>query len=138
MNTYGSLDDLARATIKAVEDSNETALRELLVSENEFRNVIWINMDAGEVNGITVEKAYGWNVRDAQKAVNRLLYDWGGKPYKLVKAEVLKETRRFERLSVLRGVVITVRDSKGELQQWNLLNVVVEMNGRYKAIAFDE
>ncbi len=136
-NTYGSAEDLARAAIRAIEDSSEAGLQALQVSEQEYRNVIWLNLDAKEIGGLGVDKAWGWVQRDGVKAVNRALYDWGGRKWELVETRVLHEVRPRNRMNIIRGLAIVVEDKNGERETWDLLNVVVEMNGRYKVVAFD-
>ncbi len=137
-NTYGSPEALARAVLDALADSSRSALEKLQVNEQEYFNSIWLNLDSRELTGFPAEKAWGMVQRDASKSIDRALYDWGGRQLKLKKVYVVHETREFERIRIIRGLGMDVEDESGNVQTISkFMNVVAEMNGRYKVVAFD-
>lgn len=134
---YASLDDLGRSTVRALNDGDTLSLWKLAVTEAEFRDVIWPRTP--NHNGLNWEYAWSMNFYDARKAINRVLDELGGQKLSYVGVElgdttvvVYPEKRTYHN-------VLTVADRPdGERIKFRFLNVVQEVNGWYKVVAFHE
>jgi hypothetical protein len=135
--SYSSANNLATAALKAIADSSSSELAALLVTKDIYRDVIWKTLPAEEIGNMSVEMAWEWVARDSEKAIRRILLDYGGKKLTLKRVYEQHETKFYPAMRIIRGLRIVAEDPSGELIDLKLLNVVAEVDGLYKAIAFD-
>ena len=134
---FRSLDELATAALNALQSGRPEALHALRVDREEYRDVIWSRIPQDELANIDVETAWGWVERDSWKAVGRVITDFGGEKYTLKKTIISKETRVFPQIRVIYGLLVVAVDTQGNEGTIKLMNVVAEIDGYYRVIAFD-
>jgi hypothetical protein len=136
-NGFPSLDALGRAAVQALNDSSESALQGLMVTESEFRDVIFARTPDSLKAGLPCEQAWLFNVSDSRLAIRRKLESFGGKHLRFVKTFVADTTLRYPGKTVFRNVMI-VAENPGDGQQvpFRFLNVVGMVGGRCKVVAF--
>lgn len=125
------------AVLKAVEHNQPEELNMLRVDQNEYRDVIWPRIPQTELVNIDVATAWSWVERDSYKAIGRMLSDLGGSELTLKKTIVSKETRAFPQIRVIYGVLMVVVDADGNEGTLKFMNVVGEVDGYYRVIAYD-
>jgi hypothetical protein len=133
--TSRSPKELAKRFLSALEKKDEGALWGLRVTESEYKDIIWPPYE---------KKGYGtsdlsWfiNYKDAEKTIGRALNDFGGKKLKLIRVYFGKgKDREVGPFKIWRDFRIVVKDEKGEEFELDHINTVVEMDGRYKAVAY--
>ena len=137
--SYSSLDDLGRATVKALNDNNANELEALMVTEQEYRDVIWPrNWYAGhqpDPKGFTWQDAWQSNAASVDGAIQRVLSEFGGERLVFQKTIVADTTIVLPQKTIYRDVRISVTAPDRE-QQFRFLNVVQEVEGRFKVVAF--
>lgn len=133
-----SMEALAATVVQALADSNVDLLYDLVVTKDEYRDVVWANLDPKEINGLPMEDAWLWNARDIDKAVGRFSSDYAHQDMQLIRVSPPRETRVRNEIKVHRGnwIEVAVRDQPEET--WRLLNVVLEYKGWYKVIAYND
>lgn len=129
----GSLEDLARTALSAIEGREESALRELCVSQEEFGTILWPEFP--QSRAITGAKAAdGWYFlfRRNEGGIHRAIEDRGGRAWALVRVEQAQPPLSFRNFRMLRGIVIVARDENGAEVRLDLVRSVVERRGVYK------
>jgi hypothetical protein len=133
-----SMEALAAAVVQALADSNVDLLYNLVVTKDEYRDIVWANLDPKEINGLPMEEVWSWNARDIDKAIGRYSGEYAHKDMQLVRVNPPRETRIRNEIKVHRGNWIDVA-LRGEPEEtWRLLNVVLEYEGWFKVIAYND
>ena len=134
---YPSLAALGAATVKALNDSSSDELQKLMVTEQEFRDVIFARTPDSLKAGLPVEQAWNWNVETSDLAIHRKLQSYGGKHLHFLSATVRDTTTVFPGKTTYRNVMIAAEDpDDGKQVQFRFLNVVAMVGGRCKVVAF--
>ena len=76
------------------------------------------------------------NYLDAKKAIGRALQDYGGRRLELVRVSFGKGNKDIGPFKIWRDFRIVVKNEDGEEEELRYINTVVEMNGRYKVVAY--
>ncbi|MCB1060223.1 MAG: hypothetical protein KDB65_08325 [Calditrichaeota bacterium] len=134
-----TLRDLAAAVVEAVADSNVDLLYNMMVTKDEYRDYVWANLDTVEVRGLTVDEVWGWNARDSDKAIGRMVGDYAHKEIQFTRLDPPRDIRTRGNIKVYRGNWIHVqpRDEQEEAT-WRMINVVMEYQGWFKVITYDD
>lgn len=135
--SYTSLEKLAKATVKALNDSSKAKLNELRVSREEYEHVTWVRVPSELHANVTVDMAWEWVERDSKVAARRALNDFGCRGLRFDSVYVLDGVMEFPLIRIHRDVRIVATDRAGEVHDFKLLNVVAEVEGRFKVLAFD-
>jgi hypothetical protein len=136
-NGFRSLDELGRATVKALNDSSAEELAKLLVTRDEFRDVIFARTPDSLKAGLTWDHAWFLNAEDDNLAIRRKLDALGGKNLTFVRTTVKDTTTVFPGKTTYRNVIISaVNPANGQPVEFRFLNVVAMVGGRCKAVAF--
>lgn len=135
--SYATLEKLAKATIKALNDSSKVKLNELRVSREEYEHVTWVRVPSELHTNVTVDMAWEWVERDSKVAIRRALNDLGGKGLRFDSLYVLDGVMEYPLIRIHRDVRIVATDRAGEVHDFKFLNVVAEVESRFKVLAFD-
>jgi hypothetical protein len=134
---FPSLAALGEATVKALNDSSADELFKLMVTEREFRDVIFARTPDSLKAGLPVEQAWKWNVSESGLAISRKLIALGGKHLTFLGATVKDTTTVFPGKTTYRNVAITAENKDdGNVIEFRFLNVVAMVGGRCKVVAF--
>ena len=139
-NMYSSLDALAAAVVGAIADSSAEKLKALCVTEKEYREVVWANLDSAETSHeqMPVERAWSWVERDVDKATRRYVAEFGNRDVRFLRLGAKKNVREYPNIKVHRGQRIVVTADGSDEQEWRLMNVVLEYKGWFKVIAYND
>lgn len=139
-NMYSTLDALAAAVVGAIQDSSFEKLQALCLTEQEYRNVVWANLDSSETSqpAMTVERAWSWVVRDTEKAGKRYVSEYGNRELQLTNVGPVKNVKTYPAMAVHRGLRIAVSVDGTEPEEWRLLNVILEYKGWFKVITLND
>lgn len=139
-NMFPSLDALAAAVVAAVQDSSTEKLLSFCVTEQEYRDIVWANLDSSETSqpAMPVERAWSWVVRDSEKAAQRYVAEFGGRELQMTKTTPPQRVREYEKMKVHRAMRISVAVGGAAEEEWRLLNVVLEYQGWFKVITYND
>jgi hypothetical protein len=134
-NTFASPKKLAKRFLSALKNKDEKALWALIVTESEYKNIIW---PPYEKTGLgSPEQPFYFNRLEADKTIRRVLNDLGGKKLKFVKVYFAKgKDKEVGPFVIWRDFRIVVKNEKGEELELNHINTVVEIKGQYKIVAY--
>ncbi len=115
-------------------------LLSLCVTEQEYRDVVWANLDSSETSqpAMPLERAWSWVVRDTEKAANRYIGEFGGRELQLTKITPPQRVREYPKMKVHRAMRISVTVDGSLEEEWRLLNVVLEYQGWFKVITYND
>jgi len=134
---FTSLDALGRATVKALNDSSGEGLQKLLVTEQEFRDVIFARMPDSLKAAMPWEHAWLMNTTDSRVAIRRKLDDLGARKLRFVRTEVRDTTTVFTGMTLYRNVIVVAeKPEDGTQMEFRFLNVVAAVGGRCKVVVF--
>ncbi len=128
-----SVDDLARAVLRALASGNADSLLSLCVTRKEFEVILWPEFpESRPVTGLTATD--GWRTLG-----NRLVSgsrgaasDFGGQRYELVGARALAGVTPYRNFKLHRGFVIDAKDSTGVVRRFDFIRSVAEREGVFK------
>ena len=136
-NGYPSVAALGEATVKALSDSSADELHKLMVTRQEFRDVIFARTPDSLKAGLPEEQAWQWNLDGSDLAIHRKLEALGGRHLHFVKATVRDTVTVFPGKTTYRNVIITAEKADdGRQVEFRFLNVVAMVGGRCKVVAF--
>ncbi|MGD2154677.1 MAG: hypothetical protein PVG79_15515 [Gemmatimonadales bacterium] len=137
VGSQASADALARTVLDGLEARDRRALETLLVTREEHRDLLWSELP--ESNHLRFDVARELNVRNTREGLTRALDRFGGQRYELVAIEFTDAPEIYETFTLHRGTALRVRrSSDGREGNLPILDVVLERNGRWKLMNFEE
>jgi hypothetical protein len=135
---FGSIQELAQHHLRCVEANDEKCLNARLLGFAEFHNSVYAQLPEAKDGSISETDYWGWTLLDRQKAVRKLLMNYGGQ--KLLSVTVGEPTKvlRLDGLKIHRDIRLTAEwldektGKKNILSTRELLKAVVEIQGKYK------
>ena len=136
-NTRGSAEDVAQAVLDAVAAKDRPALEALMVSEAEHRDLLFDQLPESHTWPFPFVRDL--NMRNSMKGLGRTLKRYGGMQFELLAIEFTKDTEVYDGFALHRGAVLRVkRLSDGREGTLRILDVMVERNGRWKLMNYEE
>lgn len=136
-HSKGSPEELAQAVIDGLEARDRAALEALLVTREEHRDLLWDELP--ERTYISFEVARELNERNTRKGLTRALDRYGGQAYEVLGIEFTDPPEVYETFTWHFGPRLRVRRlSDGRDGELPILDVVLERNGRWKLMNFEE
>lgn len=136
-HSKGSLDDLIKAVLAGLEARDREALEAVLVTRDEHRELLWDELP--ERTYMSFEVARELNERNTRKALTRALDRYGGQAYQLIEIEFTDPPEVYKTFTWHFGPRLRVRRvSDGREGDLPILDVVLERNGRWKLMNFEE
>jgi hypothetical protein len=135
---FGTVEELTAHHLRCVEANDAKCINTRLLSYSEFHNSVYASLPEAKDGTVSENDYWGWTLADRQKAVRKLLMNYGGQ--KLVKVTVGEPSKilRLSGLKILRDIPVTAEwldektGKKNVLVTRELLKAVVELNGQYK------
>lgn len=137
-HSFRSPEQLANAVLVAIAKNDSLMFSKVLMTENEYKNIFYKSLPDSVKNAMPVDLAWNMVLMDSRKALKRYLNEFGGLNIKLKKVYFRFPPHRFEGFTVHRGMIMNVELPNGEEEHWRLLNVVLEQNGYYKCVTFND
>ena len=136
-NTFPSADSLAAAVITAVERRDEATLRDLALSEQEFRAHVWPALPAARPErNLPFSYVWGDLKQKSDASLKVTLNAHGGRHYELVAVKFLANATDYGAFLVHRESVFVIRDGATETREVRLAGSLVEKDGRWKVFSY--
>lgn len=128
---------VARAVLEAIEHGSERKLESLLVTREEHRALLWPHLP--ERKSLPFGYVRKLNRHNTREGIDAALRKWGGAELELVGVEFTREPERYDSFTLHKGARVWVRRaSDGEEGYIDVLDVLVEWNGRWKPMNYGE
>lgn len=136
-HSYDSPEALAEGILDAVAADDAEAMKRAMVAREEYRELLWPRLP--ENDDMPFAGAWQMNEAGSRNARNNVLASFGGTRFELVAVEFTGSPERYEGFTVHVGADLRVRRrSDGREGSLDVLDVVVEHDGRWKALNFDD
>lgn len=137
VHTEESPEGLARTVLDAIADDDAGALRDAMVSGEEYRALFWPELP--ESDDMPFEAAWQMNEANSRKSRNNVLSEFGGTRFELVSLEFPGGEERYPGFTLHFDARMTVRRVEdGRTGTLDILSVVAERNGRWKALNYHD
>ena len=128
---------LAREVLRAVDAHDVDRLRQLAISEQEFRDVVWPDLPAAEPR-TNLTPDYVW--RDlhlkSEAGLRQTVKEYGDRSLELVNVRFRGETSQYRHYLVHRDARLTLRDAQGGEETVPLFGSILEQDGRFKVFSY--
>ncbi|UCG86076.1 MAG: hypothetical protein JSW71_19565 [Gemmatimonadota bacterium] len=136
-NSYHSMEQLAQAVLDALELKDEEALWALIITPEEHETLLWEHLP--ESRTYSFDYVRQWSERNSRKGLRNALARFGGIDYDLIDIEFTEEPEEYPDFTVYFGTRLHVRRTDtGASGVLPVLDVVVERNGQWKLMNFEE
>lgn len=136
-HSKGSPEELAEAVLAGLGARDRAALEALLVTREEHRELLWDELP--ERTYMSFDVARELNERNTRKGLTRALDRYGGQAFELLGIEFTDPPEVYETFTWHFGPRLRVRRlSDGREGELPILDVVLERNGRWKLMNFEE
>jgi hypothetical protein len=133
-----SADALVKDVLAALEHRDAVQLRQLALSEAEFRDTIWPELPAARPErNLTADYVWREQRAKSEAGLQSVLADYGGKPLNLVRLEFRGETTQHRTFLVRRDATVVVRGPDVEEQTLRLFGSIVEREGGFKIFSYN-
>ncbi len=135
--TFASLDELAVALRDALRAADVDRLRRLAVTADEFRDVVWPELDAARP-----ERRLSWDFVWSQhelrheRGLARAAGLFGGQDLVVTAVDFTQETRDYPTFRLHRGSVVRLVTPAGASREAEVFASVIEVDGRFKIYSF--
>jgi hypothetical protein len=132
-----SLDELAVDFLEALEKGDESKLRQLALSKDEFVKFVWPELPASDPS-TNLNADFIWNQTHMHSLadLSGTLYRYEGKKYELAEVRFEGGTEDYGSYQVHRDARLEVVNEQGEEGELNLFGSVLEMEGEFKIYSF--
>ena len=123
--------------LQAVGAHDVDRLRQLAITEQEFRDVVWPDLPAAEPRtNLTVDYVWQDLHRKSESDLRQTLETYGRQANQFVKLSFRGETSQYRHYLVHRDARLTVRDAGGTETTVPLFGSVFEQDGRFKVFSY--
>jgi hypothetical protein len=127
---------LAAAVLDALHARDASRLRDLALSEREFRDHVWRELPvARPERNVPFSYAWGELRQKSSQSLNDCLAEHGGRAYELLRVEH-GETTRYDTFVVHRDNVLIVRTADGAEQPLHVYGSTIEKGGTFKVFSY--
>ncbi|MFO7694429.1 MAG: hypothetical protein R6V57_15190 [Vicinamibacterales bacterium] len=135
--TFESPEALAAAVLEGVERRDAVRLRELALSEHEFRKWVWPRLPAGRPE-VNMPFDYFWKDLSlkSEASLASTVAEFGGRRLTLRRIEFGGETSDYGPFKVSREARLTVADSQGLERRIQVCGSMIEAGGRWKVFSY--
>lgn len=137
--SHGSIspDALAEVALEEFRLGNEDALNGLRISREEYETLLWPVLP--DRNQVPFDFVWSLTEPRSRKALREVMGEYAGIPLELVKVELGKKVETYPGFTLYQDARMTVRRTDtGAQGLFPLMDVLVEMDGRWKFLNFGE
>jgi hypothetical protein len=137
-NAYRTPEALAEAALEAIAGEDAEALQALLITRDEYESLVWPILP--DSRGSTTFE-FVWSISNPRnrKARREVLDDFGGIPLEVVSVDLGDEIEAYDEFVLYKEAILTVRRTDtGQEGRMGFLDVLIEMNGGWKFMNFQE
>lgn len=135
-NAERSPEEVAEAVLDALEARDRAALEALLLTREEHRELLWDQLP--ESSTWPFEYARWLVEHNSRKAITRALERFGGRSFELLEVGFEEEPEVYDGFTLHPGTVLWVRTPNGQTGRMKVLDVLVERNGGWKPMDYEE
>lgn len=136
-HTFESPEALARAVLAAVQTGDVDRLSALQLSEAEFREYVWPELDTSRPErNIPFDYAWGQMKQRSDGALSGTVARYRGQPLRLVRAGFTGKSTRYTTFAVMRESEIVAADAAGRELVLRLYGSAMVKDGRYKLFSY--
>jgi len=137
-HTEGSIDDLVRAVLDAIERRDVDALRQLALNEHEFRTVVYPELPAARPER-NLSFDYVWNdlKTKSDHSLAGIVEKYAGTPLTIVRVSFEDGVSQYPSYVVHRQCRLVVRNAEGLEEEVRLFGSVFEQDGRFKVFSYN-
>jgi hypothetical protein len=136
-NTFDSPEALARAVLDALGRRDLAALRAMPLSESEFRDHVWPELDTSRPErNVPFDYAWGQMKQRSDGYLQGTFGRYAGRSLKLVSTRFTGETTQYQTFAVMRESEVIATDETGRDLILHLFGSAMLKDGRYKMFSF--
>ena len=128
-----SLDELGRIVCRLLHHSDRDSLFACCLRDHEFRDVLWPEFpESRPATGLEWTDAWTHLELRLRSGTSDAVGEFGGRVWQFVRFERTDTTAAFRNFALHDGLVLVVKNDRGEIEKWNWLRSVAERKGRFK------
>ena len=136
-NAESSPEEIVLAVLDALERKDSEHLRELALSEEEFREIVWPELPAARPErNLPFSDVWGDLKVKSDAALAGLLKEYGGRALVLTDLRFRGGTTQYESYVVHRTPTLRVLDAGGVDHELRLFGSILERGGRFKLFSY--
>ena len=136
-NTFESPDALAQAVLAALAQQDLPRLRSLALSESEFRDHVWPELDTSRPErNVPLDYAWGQMKQRSDDHLEGTFGRYAGTPLTFLRTRYAGDTTKYATFSVMRDSEIIAADETGRELVLRLYGSAMLKDGRYKVFSF--
>lgn len=128
-----SLDELGQAVCRALTHNDRDSLFALCVADSEFRQIMWREFPQSRpATGLQWEDAWRVLGMRLQSGCSDAVGEYGGHYWQFLRFERGDSTMRYANFALHNGLVLVVKNERGEIEKHGWLRSAIERRGRFK------
>lgn len=136
-STRSSPEDLVRAVMTAVERRDEATLRNLVLSEQEFRAHVWPSLPAARPErNLPFSYVWGDLKQKSDSSLAATLNGHGGRHYELISVRFAEPPTDYGAFRVHREPVFVIRSATEGARDVRLTGSLIEKDGGWKVFSY--
>jgi hypothetical protein len=136
-NTFESAEALARTVLAALSDKDLPRLRALALSEAEFREVVWPELETSRPErNVPFDYAWGQMKQRSDGSLQGTFGRYSGRPLTLVRVRFTGETTQYKSFVVMRESEVIAADDTGRELVLHLYGSALVKDGRHKLFSY--
>lgn len=136
-NTFADPEALAQAVLARLASRDIDGLRDLALSEQEFKDHVWPELDTSRPErNVPFEYAWGQLKQRSDGVLDSTVSRYAGKPLKFLRTRYRGETTQYKSFVVMRESEIVAADETGRELVLQLFGSAMVKDGRYKIFSY--
>lgn len=128
-----SLDDVGRTICRQLAHNNRDSLYAICVADSEFREIMWREFPQSRpATGLQWDDAWRVLSMRLQSGCSDAVGEFGGHYYQFLRFERSDTTAKYKNFKLHNGLVMVVKNERGEIEKQGWLRSVAERKGRFK------
>lgn len=136
LHAQPSADVLAQQVLIGIANRDEQALRQLVLTKDEFCQAVWPELPSAQTPNMTCDWAWNAFLPSDVAGLRQIISEHGGKSYSLVRLRFAKGTTAYKSFKVHEDTRMIVIDDEGKEQELKLCGSILEYQGQYKLFSF--
>ena len=137
-NAFRTPEALASAALEAIAAEDQEALRALLITRDEYETLVWPVLPDSR-GSASFEFVWGISEPRNRKGRREVIEDFGGIPLEVVSVDPGSDIEAYDEFVLYKEAILTVRRTDtGEEGRMGFLDVLIEMDGGWKFMNFQE
>ena len=128
-----SLDDVGRTVCRLLAHNDRDSMYAICVADSEFREIMWREFPQSRpATGLQWDDAWRVLTMRLQSGCSDAVGEFGGHYWQFLRFERSDTTAKYKNFKLHNGLVMVVKNERGETEKHGWLRSVVERKGRFK------